>query len=157
QHLLTGESQPIERSIGDDVFACTTLQTGRIMVRVKQAGKDTIAGQIARVLDNTVAALDQLMSENEAFVDSLTLPMLAIGGIALSTVGAEGALGVMWNIPGQRMEQFGPLSMLNFLHVASADGILVKDGRSLEGLQSVDTVIFDKTGTLTLEQPEVAA
>ncbi|MEZ4736034.1 MAG: HAD-IC family P-type ATPase [Caldilineaceae bacterium] len=49
----------------------------------------------------------------------------------------------------------GPLALRNFLTVATRRSILIKDGRSLELLTEIDTVVFDKTGTLTLEQPHV--
>jgi Cu2+-exporting ATPase len=56
---------------------------------------------------------------------------------------------------GQRIRIIASLSILNYLNVASRNGILIKDGRALEWLQQVDTIIFDKTGTLTEDQPTV--
>ena len=53
------------------------------------------------------------------------------------------------------MAILGPLSVLNYLQILSRHGILIKDGRVLELLRQVDTVVFDKTGTLTEEQPTV--
>jgi Cu2+-exporting ATPase len=55
------------------------------------------------------------------------------------------------------MRVVAPISVLNFLKIASEKGILIKDGRALEALQTIDTVVFDKTGTLTREQPCVGA
>ncbi|MEZ4556989.1 MAG: hypothetical protein R2854_11185 [Caldilineaceae bacterium] len=49
----------------------------------------------------------------------------------------------------------GPLALRNFLTVATRRSILIKDGRSLDLLTEIDTVVFDKTGTLTLDQPHV--
>ncbi len=54
-----------------------------------------------------------------------------------------------------KMTTVAPISILNFLNQASCDGILIKDGRTLDLLNQVDTIVFDKTGTLTEEQPHV--
>ena len=154
-HMLTGEFQPAERGLGDRVFRSTVVLAGENCVDVERAGMDTVAGQIAEVLARTSDYRMTLQSRSKAFVDSLTIPMFALGAVSLPIVGFNSTLGVLWGVPGARMELFGPLSMLNFLYLASQAGILIKDGRPLELLSRVDTLVFDKTGTLTLQQPLV--
>jgi Cu2+-exporting ATPase len=58
---------------------------------------------------------------------------------------------------GFNIRILAPIAMLNYLNLASREGILVKDGRALELLRQVDTVVFDKTGTLTEDLPHVGA
>jgi Cu2+-exporting ATPase len=90
-----------------------------------------------------------------ALAEKMVAPSLVVGGLALPLYGFSSAVAALSAMPGVDMYFAGPLALLNFLHVATNRGILIKDGRALELLQTVDTVIFDKTGTLTLEQPEV--
>ena len=75
--------------------------------------------------------------------------------MALATLGPVSATAILLSNFAEVIQLSAPLSTLNFLHLASRSGILVKDGRALEGLKEVDTVVFDKTGTLTLDQPHV--
>ncbi len=70
-------------------------------------------------------------------------------------LGPVGAAVILNSHISNRIRIFAPLGTLNYLSVASHKGILIKDGRALEGLSQVDTVLFDKTGTLTKELPEV--
>ncbi|MCV6639086.1 heavy metal translocating P-type ATPase [Candidatus Albibeggiatoa sp. nov. NOAA] len=156
QHILTGESQPVEKSNKDKVFANTLILSGKIYVAVDQTGSETIAMQISQILANTSDSHLDHQARSEKIADSLALPVLAASGLAWMTVGTTGAVTILNSGLGSTMMFSGPLSMLSFLNIASHNGILVKDGRSLELLHTIDTVIFDKTGTLTIEQPEVS-
>jgi len=156
QQRLTGESQPVEKSTGDAVFASTVLLTGKLLLQVEKTGAETLAAQIGATLNQTTDYRMTIQSDALAFVDRLTLPTIALSGLALPVAGLNGALAVLWNVPGYRMMLFGPLNMLTYLYIALQKGILIKDGRSLDLLRAVDTIVFDKTGTLTLEQPHLA-
>ena len=82
-------------------------------------------------------------------------PTLALSALALPFLGSAGALAALNVGFGYHMRIIAPLSVLNYLSIASWKGILIKDGRSMEVLSQVDTVVFDKTGTLTEEVPTV--
>lgn len=155
QHMLTGESQPVEMDVGDSVLASTVLLSGRIEIEVTKAGDATVAAQIMQMLSQTSDFKRTLESRTDRFLNQITIPILGLSALALPLTGASGAVAVLWYYPGARMMMFGPMSMLSYLQVAAQRSILVKDGRALETLEQIDTVVFDKTGTLTLEQPTV--
>lgn len=157
QHILTGEAQPVEKTMGDKVFANTLVLSGKIYVQVEKTGNDTAAAQIGKMLGNMTTHRLKHEARSERLADRLTLPVLMASGLALTTVGPGGAAAIMNSGFGAMMFFSGSLSILSHLNLASHHGILIKDGRSLEHLHNVDTVVFDKTGTLTLEQPELCA
>ncbi len=156
QRMLTGEAQPAEKSVGDDVFAATTVLSGRILVCVKRAGADTVAAQIETILTNTASYQSQFELQGQQIADETAWPILSLGAITLPILGPSSAIAVLLSDIGYRMRFVGPLSVLNHLLLVSNHSILIKDGRALEALQTVDTFVFDKTGTLTQEQPHVA-
>jgi len=155
QHMLTGEAQPVEKTSDDYVFATTILLTGKIYIRVDKTGRDTTAGQIVDILHQTVDYRTALASRGQVLNDRLALPVLCLGGLALLTVGPAGAMAVFNANMFMSILIVGPLCMLTFLNRTAQNNMLVKDGRALEQLSHVDTVVFDKTGTLTREQPYV--
>ncbi|MGH8656738.1 MAG: heavy metal translocating P-type ATPase [Gammaproteobacteria bacterium] len=155
QHALTGESQPIEKGVGDRVYGATVALAGKIHVRVEKTGRATVAAQIGEILNRTTGYQMSIESKGMELAHASALPTLVLGGLAWPLVGYEAMVAILGASIGLNVKITGPIAMLNFLNIASTQAILVKDGRSLELLHTVDTVIFDKTGTLTLEQPQV--
>lgn len=157
QHILTGEAKPAEKGVGDAVFAGTLVLMGKIYVQVEKAGAATAAAQIGAILNQTIDYKQQIESRSITLSNRAALPTLALGALALPLVGINGALGVLESSVGYGLRLTGPIGMLNYLRAAAHQGILIKDGRSLELLKTIDTVVFDKTGTLTQEQPQIHA
>ncbi len=157
QHLLTGESQPAEKADGDRVFAATVVLAGRIVIRVEKTGEETAAAEIGQMLVQTADFTSSIEVRGKAIANKAALPTLVMGVASLPFVGPKRALSILYSGIGYNMKVLGPLSVLTYLQVAANRGILIKDGRALEQISTVDTVVFDKTGTLTLDQPHVGA
>ena len=155
QRLLTGESAPAEKVVGSTVFAATVVLSGRLKIRVEHAGSATVAAQIGEILNNTADFKSSLESRAERIVDVSVAPTLALSGLALVTLGPVSSVSILLSYFGYNMRVIAPLSIMNYLKMATENSILVKDGRALEQLYDIDTVVFDKTGTLTEEQPQV--
>jgi len=157
QQALTGEGRPVERGPGERVFAATLVLTGRIQVQLEASGAQTVAAGIGSVLNRTENYTENMMARGREVAERLLPVQLALGALTWPLQGSKAALAVLWSGLGGQMGLLGPLSVLNYLQFLSRAGILVKDGRVLESLRQVDTVVFDKTGTLTLDQPTLHA
>jgi len=155
QHALTGESTPAEKGVGDRVYASTILVAGKILVSVEQAGSETASAKISQILNDTAGYKLTSQNKGERLADMVVLPTLALGGVALATIGPFGGVAVLNSDLGTGIRMAAPLAMLSSLALCAQKGILVKDGRALELMNEIDTVLFDKTGTLTRERPEV--
>lgn len=156
QHMLTGESIPLEREAGDQVFAATLVLSGKIRIQVEQAGQDTISAQIREMLAHTATYKPTVQLRGEQLADKSALPLLAASALTLPLLGIQSALTILQAGFGYTMRVIAPISTMNFLNIASHQGILIKDGSVLESFSKVDTIVFDKTGTLTLEQLHIA-
>lgn len=155
QHMLTGESQPVEKGSGDQVLAPTMVLSGTIHIQVERAGSETTAAQIGAILNQTAEYKQSIELQGTALVERFIPPTLLLGVVSLPFVGINRTLALLESAFGYNLRMSGPMSLLNLLQIAACQGILIKDGRSLEQLRRIDTVVFDKTGTLTLEQPHV--
>lgn len=155
QHVLTGESQPAEKGAGDRVLATTIVFSGRLNIRVETAGKETAAAEIGQILQHTADFASSIESDAKRLADATAPPIMAMSILAYPIVGARGAVALLNVGLADIIRVIAPLSMLNYLRKAYDMGILLKDGRSLQLLPKVDTVVFDKTGTLTQERLRV--
>lgn len=157
QQRLTGESQPVEKTVGDTVLAATLVLGGRLEVRVEKTGQETAAAKIGEVLNRTVERQEVRIVDQLQALEGTRWPMLAGGGIAWLLAGPATAVALLGCNYLISMIPLRLLTLLNGLKTGAEQGVLIKDGRALERFPKVDTIVFDKTGTLTLEQPEVVA
>lgn len=155
QHILTGEFQPVEKHIGDEVFALTLVLSGKIYIHARETGQQTSAAQIATILNNTISTKTDVQLWSREISDKSVLPVFAISAVSLPFIGPIGALGVLNSHFKYRASIASAIGVMNYLDMASHNGILVKDGHTFELLEKIDTVVFDKTGTLTEAQPRV--
>lgn len=156
QHMLSGESRPVEKAAGDPVYAGTVVLSGRIYLQVERTGADTVAAQIGEILRRTADYKSSIQAKGEEISDRSVLPTLGLSALTMAALGPNSAIAVIGANYAEILRVVSPLGMLNFLSQAAHQGILIKDGRALELLTQIDTIVFDKTGTLTLEQPHVA-
>jgi heavy metal translocating P-type ATPase len=155
QHALTGESTPAEKGVGDRVFASTVMVAGKVHVAVEKSGSETATARIAQILNDSAGYKLASQHKGEQIADKVVIPTLGLGGLAFATLGPTGAVAVVNSDLGTGIRMAAPLAMLSTLALCAQKGVLVKDGRALDLLCEVDTVLFDKTGTLTRERPEV--
>lgn len=155
ERVLTGESQPVEKGAGAPAFASTVLLSGKVLIQVESSGQETMIGQVEEILANTLDHTSKRELWAQSLTDSLAIPTLGAGYITLPFLGLSGAAALLNSHPLYRLSISGNASVINFLNITSQENILVKDGRVLEALEEVDTVIFDKTGTLTEDELSV--
>ncbi len=155
QSALTGESQPVERRAGEQVFSATTVLSGELSIRVEMTGKETVAGKIQQIVTEASNHKTKMQSTGERIADHAVLPTLALGGLGLAIGGPSTSLAVVNADFGTGIRVAAPTLLLSHLIRLAKHGILVKKGEALEKLAKADVFIFDKTGTLTEELPVV--
>jgi Cu2+-exporting ATPase len=128
---------------------------GKVHVAVERSGSETATAKIAQILNDSAGYKLASQHKGEQLADKAVVPTLCLGGLALTTLGPPGAVAVINSDLGTGIRMAAPLAMLSTLALCAQKGVLVKDGRALDLLCEVDTMLFDKTGTLTRERPEV--
>ena len=156
QQMLTGEERPVELFPGERAFAGTQLISGRVQIKSERTGAETTAGRIVAVLNQTTEYRLTTEIQAKKIADRSAPYHLGIGALALPFLGMYRTAGLLLALPTAEVLLFtGPIGMLRTLSRAAEHGIAIMDGRTLEMLPEVDTVVFDKTGTLTEPVPAV--
>jgi cation transport ATPase len=158
QSPITGESVPVEKTAGAEVFAGTINQAGALEVRVTGSGRDTAFGRIVEAVEQA----DKLRAPIQKTADRLAgyLVYFAIGCAALTylvTRDMRSTIAVVIVAGACGIAAGTPLAILGAIGRAARQGAIIKGGIYLEALGKVDTVVLDKTGTLTLGELRVTA
>lgn len=156
--VLTGESVPLEKSIGELVFAGTYIDAGSIVIEVKTVGKETLFGKIKVLLDEAGKRKAPVVFLADRITTIFTpLFLVFIASVWFMTGNAKMVITLLIFGSPLELSLVTPLTMLAAIVAAFRRGILVKGGACLQSLASTDTMIFDKTGTLTMGSPEVVS
>lgn len=158
QATITGEPMPAEKGVGDPVFAGTINQSGALEVRAERLGRDTSFGRIIEAVERA----EHSRAPVQRLADRLAgyLVYFAIGAAILTylvTRDARSTISVIIVAGACGIAAGTPLAILGAIGRAARQGAIVKGGRYLETLATIDTVALDKTGTLTFGTPEVSA
>ncbi|MEW5746375.1 MAG: cation-translocating P-type ATPase [Nitrospirota bacterium] len=156
QAPITGESIPVEKKEGDQVYAATINQLGILFVKVTHTGEDTTYARIIRLVEEAESSKAKVQRVADRFAAYFTPAILAIAILVFVVTGnITTAIAVLVVACPCTVAIATPLAMVASMGKAARRGIIIKGGRYLESLAAVDTLVMDKTGTLTLGDPVV--
>jgi len=165
ESLITGESLPVAKHVGERVTGGAINGEGLLLVRTSATGAETMLSRIIRLVEDAQSAkapVQKLVDKVAAvFVPVvLVLALLTLAGWWLATGNVEqaviNAVVVMVIACPCALGLATPAAIMAGTGVAARHGILIKDAEALEMARQVDTVVFDKTGTLTQGKPVLA-
>jgi Zn2+/Cd2+-exporting ATPase len=163
QSPITGESMPVEKMLGDKVFAGTLNQQGVLDVEATQAASDTTLARIIKMVEEA----QDTKAPTERFLDKFeqVYAMLIIGatglfivlppalGLTDSTSNFYRAMVLMTVASPCALIISTPAAFISAIAAGARKGVLFKGGAYIEGMAAIKAVAFDKTGTLTLGKP----
>lgn len=164
ESLITGESLPIEKNVGDRVIGASINGNGAILMRAERVGSETVLAQIVRAVGEAQRSRAPIQSLADkvsaifvpavvaiavitfiawlAFGPAPALPRALVNAVAVLIIACPCALGLAT-----------PMAIMVGTGRGARAGVLIKNASALEQMERVDTVVIDKTGTLTMGRP----
>lgn len=156
-HSLTGESVPVRKTNGGQVYAGTVVEEGEITILVKEVGGSSRYEKVVKLIEESEKLKSSVEGKAGHLADRLVPYTLAGTGLVyLLTRNVTKALAVLMVDFSCALKLAMPISVLSAIREASTYHITVKGGKFLEAVAEADTIVFDKTGTLTKAKPTVA-
>ncbi len=164
QSALTGESVPVDKTVGDQVSAATINREGYLEIRADKVGEDTTLSQIIRLVEEAGGSKAPIARLADKIAGIFVPMVITIALVAFA----------VWMIAGKGLEfslniavcvlviscpcALGlatPVAIMVGTGRGASMGVLFKNAQALENLHKVDAIVLDKTGTLTTGEPEV--
>ena len=164
ESMLTGESMPVDKKIGDTIIGATINRDGFIKFKTTRIGKDTVLSQIIKTVEEAQGskAPIQRLADKVAGIFVPTVIIIAVGTFFIwylsgqpFTMAMLAFVGVLIIACPCALGLATPTAIIVGTGKGAENGILIKGGESLETAHKIDTIVFDKTGTLTAGKPSV--
>ncbi len=171
ESMITGESMPVDKNIGDKVIGATINKQGSLQVKASQVGERTMLSQIIKMVEQaqgSKAPIEKLADRVSAIFVPVVLALaltallvwILIGSMFLPfsqalSLGILSFVGTLVIACPCALGLATPTAVIVGVGLAAQNGILIKNAESLQKLQSINYVVMDKTGTLTQGKPSV--
>ena len=166
ESLVTGESMPVTKAVGDTVIGGTMNQTGSLVVRAEKVGRDTMLARIVQMVaeaQRSRAPIQRVADRVAAWFVPAVIAVAVVAFGVWATVGPDPrlahalivAVSVLIIACPCALGLATPMSIMVGVGRGAGLGVLIKNAEALERLERVDTLVVDKTGTLTEGRPSV--
>ena len=165
ESMLTGESMPIEKKVGDRVTGASINKNGSIKVKVEKVGSETALAQIIKLVEQaqgSKAPIAKLADTISGYFVPIVLSIAIVSFLLWYFIGGKDLvfsltifISVLVIACPCALGLATPTAIMVGTGKGAENGILIKGGEALESAHKIDTVIFDKTGTITEGKPVV--
>jgi Cu+-exporting ATPase len=166
--MVTGESMPVTRTVGDHVIGGTLNQTGALVIRAEKVGRDTMLSRIVQMVadaQRSRAPIQRMADQVSGWFVPLVIVIALLAFAAWGIWGPEPrlayglvvAVSVLIIACPCALGLATPMSIMVGVGKGAGAGVLIKNAEALEHMEKVDTLVVDKTGTLTEGKPSVTA
>ena len=168
ESMVTGESMPVTKNVGDKLVGGTLNQTGSFIMRADKVGRDTMLSRIVEMVaaaQRSRAPIQRLADQVSGWFVPTVIGVAVLAFIAWAEWGPEprmtygliAAVSVLIIACPCALGLATPMSIMVGVGRGAQSGVLIKNAEALERFERIDTLVVDKTGTLTEGKPRVTA
>ena len=165
ESMLTGESIPVEKNIGDKIIGASINKNGTIKYKATKVGKDTALSQIIKLVEDaqgSKAPIAKLADVISGYFVPIVIALAVISGLGWYFIGGESGIfsltifiAVLVIACPCALGLATPTAIMVGTGKGAEHGVLIKSGEALEAAHKIQTIVFDKTGTITEGKPKV--
>ena len=164
ESMITGESMPVDKVVGDEVIGATMNTHGSFTLRVTKIGADTALANIVRLVQDAQATkvpIQRIVDRVSAYFTPIVVMLAIAGFVVWYDLGPAPAFAYATIVMVTTLiiacpcalGMATPMSLTTGIGKAAEHGVLIRSGESLQGAQRLQTIVLDKTGTITRGQP----
>ena len=168
ESMVTGESMPVTKTVGDKLIGGTINQTGGFVMRADKVGRDTVLARIVEMVaaaQRSRAPIQRLADQVSGWFVPVVIGVASLAFIAWAiwgpeprlTYGLVAAVSVLIIACPCALGLATPMAIMVGVGRGAQSGVLIKNAEALERFERIDTLVIDKTGTLTEGKPRVTA